>query len=482
MMWTRVGNPAPGPTAGARPSARRSPPDPDRRPPGPRSRRRGSSRRAVRRGPFGTVGLTGVWGREVHVTDATRTFAKAPVEANRPLSMYSNRWSVMPLRAFPDVRLPRPDRRAGLDRAPGSDVPVIRHPSTRATAFPVLGGGQFSGDLLYDRCEADDEPRGTQPGAGGPAATEMTELLVEALRAIEAPAEQLGPSRSRLSRLLEKPSGNSADVDNGRKNVVAPPLPFVRWRPVVRGDRWFTVRRWALDAVPPSASAMWARADVGHRWRSLVALGLLAGLTAGFGSWPSQAPAECTPRLERLRARTNASDAVVFTSQVGVVHPDWSRLEARPEVKTLARPGARLRRHRWRLRRRALRFGRRHVARPRRPPARRQGTHVRPEGERRARHRREHRAGGEGPPRRRRAVPRVRPHAAGHHRTANGPADPATRRRSRAERRPVRVRHRRPSDAVARLRGADGHGRSSSRTRTSSCAVAGPTWPSSSAT
>ena len=62
--------------------------------------------------------LCGVWGREVHVADATRTFAKAPVEPNRPLSMFSNRWSTMPIRALPGYRMPRPDDRAWLDRSP----------------------------------------------------------------------------------------------------------------------------------------------------------------------------------------------------------------------------------------------------------------------------------------------------------------------------------------------------------------------------
>jgi arylsulfatase A-like enzyme len=134
--------------------------------------------------------LCGVWGREVHVADATRTFAKAPVETNRPPSMYSNRWSVMPLRAFPDVRLPRPDHRARLERAPHSEVPVIRQPFDPGDRLPYWAVGRFSGDLLYDRCEADAN-REVRNQAPGPAAAEMTELLVEALRSIAAPAEQL---------------------------------------------------------------------------------------------------------------------------------------------------------------------------------------------------------------------------------------------------------------------------------------------------
>jgi arylsulfatase A-like enzyme len=133
--------------------------------------------------------LCGVWGREVHVSDATRTFAKAPVAANRPLAMYSNRWSTMPVRAFPDVRLPRPDGRARLGRVPGSDVPVIRQPFDPSDHVPYWAGGAFSGDLLYDRFEADAAGE-VHNQAAGRAGAEMTDLLEAALRAIEAPNEQ----------------------------------------------------------------------------------------------------------------------------------------------------------------------------------------------------------------------------------------------------------------------------------------------------
>jgi hypothetical protein len=133
--------------------------------------------------------LSGVWGREVHVADATRTFAKTPVATNRPLSMYSNRWSTMPVRAFPDVRLPRPDGRAVLTAAPGTDVPVIRQPFDPSDALPFWAVGAFSGDLLYDRVEA-DATGAVRNQADGDATAEMTDLLEAALRAVDAPEEQ----------------------------------------------------------------------------------------------------------------------------------------------------------------------------------------------------------------------------------------------------------------------------------------------------
>ena len=134
--------------------------------------------------------LCGVWGREVHVVDATRTFAKAPVATNRPLSMFSNRWSTMPIRALPDWGFPSPDHRARLDRYPGSDVPVIRQPFDPSDDLPYWALGAFSGDLLYHHREvgASGEVGGAVADEG---AVEMTELLVEALRAVEAPVEQL---------------------------------------------------------------------------------------------------------------------------------------------------------------------------------------------------------------------------------------------------------------------------------------------------
>jgi arylsulfatase A-like enzyme len=135
--------------------------------------------------------LCGVWGREVHVADATRTYARAPVDpANRPLSMFSNRWSTMPVRAVPQWRLARPDMRAELAAFPGTTVPVLRQPFDPSDDIPYWGRGTFRGDLLYDRFEAEAEGR-VRNQAGGGADREMQELLVESLRAIDAPAEQL---------------------------------------------------------------------------------------------------------------------------------------------------------------------------------------------------------------------------------------------------------------------------------------------------
>jgi hypothetical protein len=69
-------------------------------------------------------------------------------------------------------------------------VPVIRQPFDPSDALPFWGMGGFDGDLLYDREEADATGE-VRNQVGNGADKELTDLLVEALRSIEAPEEQL---------------------------------------------------------------------------------------------------------------------------------------------------------------------------------------------------------------------------------------------------------------------------------------------------
>jgi len=132
--------------------------------------------------------LTGVWGQRVQVVDGHRRYARSPLPVNRPLSMWSNRWSTMPIPAYPGLRLPRPDDRARLDRMPGSDVPVIRQPYGVGDPVPYWGAAEVDGrHLLFD---TDDDPAEEHDRAGTPAEAEMEELLRHALADVEAPDDQ----------------------------------------------------------------------------------------------------------------------------------------------------------------------------------------------------------------------------------------------------------------------------------------------------
>ncbi len=131
--------------------------------------------------------LTGVWGRDVtYVSDQWR-FSRSPIGANRPLSVFSNRWSTMPVHAYPELRLPRPDQRARLDTMPGSDVPVIRQPFEIGDRAPFWAGRPALGDQLFWR---NDDPN-EQVNRADDGLSEPLEALRAALIELEAPSDQL---------------------------------------------------------------------------------------------------------------------------------------------------------------------------------------------------------------------------------------------------------------------------------------------------
>lgn len=132
--------------------------------------------------------LAGVWGREVHLITPVRKYARAPVGANAPLSMWSNRWSTMPVHSAVDMRLPVPDQRAVLDRMPGSSIPVIRQPFAAGDLLPFWAWGPFSGHHLYDLRADPAEERNLADTA---AAKDAAEELRAALQMIAAPDDQL---------------------------------------------------------------------------------------------------------------------------------------------------------------------------------------------------------------------------------------------------------------------------------------------------
>ena len=131
--------------------------------------------------------LAGVWGREVHLIDAQRKYARAPSGKNAPLSLWSNRWSTMPVPHMPQLRMPPPDDRAVLDRMPGSRIPVIRQPYQAGDLLPFWAGGKFSGNHLFQLGEDPTEERNL---AGTRIEKDAADQLRAALEEIEAPKDQ----------------------------------------------------------------------------------------------------------------------------------------------------------------------------------------------------------------------------------------------------------------------------------------------------
>jgi arylsulfatase A-like enzyme len=132
--------------------------------------------------------LAGVWGREVHLIERGAKYARAPVEGNRPLAAYSNRWSTMPTHVLTRLQeLPLPDDRAILDRMPGSPTPVLRQIWEAGDKVPFWAAARFAGNKLFD---PDADPAEEVDLAGGEAERRAELRLKAALAAVEAPRAQ----------------------------------------------------------------------------------------------------------------------------------------------------------------------------------------------------------------------------------------------------------------------------------------------------
>ncbi len=132
--------------------------------------------------------LFGYWGQHVGITDGRHRYLRGCGAANLPLSMWSNRWSTMPVPRLPDLVLPRPDARATLRTMPGTGVPVIRQPFEAGDALPFWALGTPSETLLFD---TDLDPGETEDRRGGPEEAALRDALAEELRRIEAPEDLL---------------------------------------------------------------------------------------------------------------------------------------------------------------------------------------------------------------------------------------------------------------------------------------------------
>lgn len=132
--------------------------------------------------------IGGIYGQWVQIQDGTNKYVRAAAGDGLPLSMWSNRWSTMPVAAYPGLRLPNPDKRAWLDYMPGSDIPVIRQPFREGDLLPFWAMDPQVGDHhLY---VVGDDPDEQENRVGEKLEATMIELLRHALQDVEAPEEQ----------------------------------------------------------------------------------------------------------------------------------------------------------------------------------------------------------------------------------------------------------------------------------------------------
>ena len=133
--------------------------------------------------------LGGYFGGWVQITDGHDKYVRGAVEENFPLSMWSNRWSTMPVHIAGFSELPPPDGRAWLDRMPGSDVPVIRQPYQPGDMLPFwVGGRHVDRHFLFD---VDVDPDEQENRSTEHRAADLATLMRDALVSVDAPREQL---------------------------------------------------------------------------------------------------------------------------------------------------------------------------------------------------------------------------------------------------------------------------------------------------
>ena len=81
-----------------------------------------------------------------------------------------------------------------------------------------------------------------------------------------------------------------------------------------------------------AAVRLWSCRELANRWRSLLVLGLLAGLVGGRALGAAAGARRTASAYQRFRSATGVSDAIVFATQVGLFDADYTAVRALPEV------------------------------------------------------------------------------------------------------------------------------------------------------
>ena len=88
----------------------------------------------------------------------------------------------------------------------------------------------------------------------------------------------------------------------------------------------------STGAAPTAARRLWAGREVARYWRSMVAVGMIAGLAGGLALAALAGARRSDRAYARWRSATAAPDAILFGTQVGAENADYSRVLHLPEV------------------------------------------------------------------------------------------------------------------------------------------------------
>ena len=133
--------------------------------------------------------LGGVWGNWVQITNGETKYARSAVGSNYPISLWSNRWSTMPIHFDGIVGMPPPDGRAWLDTMPATEIPVLRQPFAQGDQMPIWSFGDQSVDKHY-LFDITVDPNEQENRVGEKSEAAMEEMLRVAMRSIDAPDDQ----------------------------------------------------------------------------------------------------------------------------------------------------------------------------------------------------------------------------------------------------------------------------------------------------
>lgn len=78
---------------------------------------------------------------------------------------------------------------------------------------------------------------------------------------------------------------------------------------------------------------LWVRSELRNRWRTLLVLGVIAGLAGGLVVAAVAGARRTATAYDRYRVAVAAPDAIVFGTQVGLFPADYSAVRALPEVE-----------------------------------------------------------------------------------------------------------------------------------------------------
>jgi len=82
-----------------------------------------------------------------------------------------------------------------------------------------------------------------------------------------------------------------------------------------------------------TAIGLWVRNEVARRWKTLVVLGVLAGLVGGLAVAAVAGARRTDTAYERFREATGRADAIVFGTLVGIFPADYTPVRNLPEVE-----------------------------------------------------------------------------------------------------------------------------------------------------